>query len=602
MTVTGRVALSLIATTTRTMSLSPTSLQKIGNLLVLLATSIVPNSPNPQCFQVTDSNEQLYVNEFCRQLHIPKENMTEIGFHALSILVNRDLNPHYDSMNPVDQHQDYTLSVSVQIPTHTLPDSIQKKAYDMYGLSIPLCIVLYKRKSLIHLCNRIRKLDAFIHSDDHKVNGRQKLRDLLHSVNTDADFSGRFFEKTQWKSQQQQFVNVSDIGLASLGITKLYVSNEAVDKMAYWSPLLHVFYLYAQNTTCLSATNIISFALFFSHQCSGTLMFVQAMMRLIIKKDNDDSQMTLYGCLVRECLELKGKPNEHNSKDVGMSPKYPRHGPSGQKPYTETEATAYCAKMNNLLHAYGHKMSKLKADSDKYHLTSALLLDIMNDKNIVTRLPGHGPLRTMHFIHLCALIGVIPLEFYVYTPLHYGGGVKNYLHDGYRYQQKSSQQVINNELTDWSISENTLLEEHYTTEFTGNMHENAACMIGRRTVRNDVLYYLPWGRKLNEENLLQSRCQLMFRINGYRRKAWTLESYNGGERIQKLHNFDMVENGSSIIAYNRNSIRLCNHGHVLNNTLLGTFVYLIFCHLLQNLLGQKNAKDCWYVPLRSIAQ
>ena len=69
-TVTGRVALTLIATTTKSMSLCPNALKQIGNLVVFLSKSIVPKSPRPECFHVTDPNERLYVNQFCKQLHI----------------------------------------------------------------------------------------------------------------------------------------------------------------------------------------------------------------------------------------------------------------------------------------------------------------------------------------------------------------------------------------------------------------------------------------------------------------------------------------------------------------------------------------------------
>lgn len=415
-TVTGRVALTLIATTTKTMSLCSNALKQIGNLVVFLSKSILPKSPRPDCFRVTDPNERLYVNQFCKQLHISHEDMNYVGFHALSVLVNRDLNPHYDSMNPNDPDQDFTLSVSVQIPTYSLPELIKKQALDMYGTSIPLCIVLYKRKSLVHLCKRMSKLNTFENSETKKVKGRSLLRKLLHAVYTDADFSGRFFEKNQWELQQSRFEDVTQHELECLGITKLYVSNESVDKMAYWSPLLHVFYLYARTTNCLSSTDIISFALFFSHQCSGTLMIVQAMMRIIRQKDINDLQSTLYHRLVRECLEIKGTPMNLNITDVGMSPKYPRHGPSGQKPFTDHEVMTYCTRMNNLLHSYSDRMSELTSDNDKYHLMTELILDIMAEKKsdlstwswTIAFHPFHQPMcfdwyRTVRFLCLHSL-------------------------------------------------------------------------------------------------------------------------------------------------------------------------------------------------------
>ena len=117
MTITGRTALDLISTSKNSFSLSRDALQSIAKLLMFIIDTILPSTPFPYIFKIQNQYEKDYVKKFGQQLHITKEmGLDRFCIPAVSILINKDLNPHYDSMNPVDTHDDFTFSMNLQIP------------------------------------------------------------------------------------------------------------------------------------------------------------------------------------------------------------------------------------------------------------------------------------------------------------------------------------------------------------------------------------------------------------------------------------------------------------------------------------------------------
>ena len=125
----------------------------------------------------------------------------------------------------------------------------------------------------------------------------------------------------------------------------------------------------------------------------------------------------------------------------------------------------------------------------KYSLVSNLI------DNIAKKLDGIGKLRGMNIVHLCSLVGLIPRDYYVHAPLHLSGGPGIYLCNFHGLEVSNQKEIIR-----WSINENRKLVEHFTPEFTGNMHENAACIIGRAKVRKD-LFFIYLGLKRSQANL-----------------------------------------------------------------------------------------------------
>ena len=73
------------------------------------------------------------------------------------------------------------------------------------------------------------------------------------------------------------------------------------------------------------------------------------------------------------------------------------------------------------------------------------------------------------------------------------------------------------------------LQQHYTSELTSNFVENGACIIGRSKQKKDVFYFVPWYNT-KDSDLTADCCQIMFRVNGFRKNNWTLECYGGGKK------------------------------------------------------------------------
>ena len=79
--------------------------------------NIIPTTPYPDVFKIQSEHEREYVSKFGQQLHISEAiGLDRFCVPAISILINRDLNPHYDTMNPTDPDHDYTFSLNFQIP------------------------------------------------------------------------------------------------------------------------------------------------------------------------------------------------------------------------------------------------------------------------------------------------------------------------------------------------------------------------------------------------------------------------------------------------------------------------------------------------------
>ena len=205
-TITGRVGLNLISTRTKTKSISEEGLKSIGKLLMYVIDHCIPKTTFPDIFNHTNQHERKYIEDFGKQLLITKEmGLDRFNIPALSIVVNRDLKPHYDSMNPVDMIDDYTFSINMEIPTENVPVALKETIKKQYPFSVPLCIVLYRRKALIYYARRMTEIDNYIGQLTNNLNGRNKLVALLRDVGKDTDYIGNFFSSSSRKSVEKLF-------------------------------------------------------------------------------------------------------------------------------------------------------------------------------------------------------------------------------------------------------------------------------------------------------------------------------------------------------------------------------------------------------------
>ena len=226
---TGRNALDYISTD----DLSVNTLKLIGKLIMYIIDNIFPTTTYPDVFSIQNEYEREYIREFGKQLHINESlGLDRFFVPAVSILINRDLNPHFDSMNPTDPDHDYTFSLNLNIPSQNLPYQHQKS----YKHGIPLCIVLYKRKALYHYCKRMKAIDNYKSNNvlSHgsyikQHHGRQKLADELMKVNKERDYIGKFFSREKRNDILSQFG--PDTSKKPIFKGKMLFCNEAIDKM-----------------------------------------------------------------------------------------------------------------------------------------------------------------------------------------------------------------------------------------------------------------------------------------------------------------------------------------------------------------------------------
>ena len=87
------------------------------------------------------------------------------------------------------------------------------------------------------------------------------------------------------------------------------------------------------------------------------------------------------------------------------------------------------------------------------------------------KLDGIGKVRATHLIQLSALLGLIPLHFYVYIPVHMEGGTGKFMLQELGYKKNSA--YLNKYQEDL-----TYLQQIYGINFTSNMFENMACILG----------------------------------------------------------------------------------------------------------------------------
>ena len=555
-TITGRTALNLISTTTRDIDLSTCALKSIGNLIMFIINHILPTTKYPNIFKIRNKYEREYLNMFAKQLCITNKTYLEkFGVPAVSILVNQDLNPHYDSMNPVNISDDSTFSLNLLVPIKSLPLCNQQLLKEKFPSGVPLCVVLYKRKALCNYTKRMLAVDQYaIHHS-----GRIKIVELLRKVNHDVDYIGRFFSQDR-KEILSKFEVEKKPPIVFKG--KMLVCPEAVDKMAYFSSLLHVWFMFCYKFG-LDRDDAFEFVLFFAHQCNSTVTIVTAMLRIITRLEKR-SDWSMYKMLTKVCLSVNKKQDKKNNVDVGGG-KHNRHSPSSNTILKWKEINNATKLMKTTFITFGESMTCNK----KLGLRDRLKL-FCNLQQQLKDIPGIGDFRSIHMILLSALVGILPLEFYLYVPMHYSGGPRSFLiqYMNYRnYKHCEEDKNTRDKLLTWTANELKELQSHFTKNLTANMFENAACMIGRKSMKKDVFYFLPWYNDVTSE-LTSDRIQLCFRLKQEESNTWNLEAFDG-KNIYCFLSTDSKK--STIVKFSMKNHQIFEQGHMVDKEKLRRF-------------------------------
>ena len=330
------------------------------------------------------------------------------------------------------------------------------------------------------------------------------MKFLSELVYTEIDYGGLFFTSHRERLIENRFEYVDN----RIFKDKIASLNEAVDKCGFWSSLLHVYYMYAY-TFGLERDDVLCFVLFFAHQCNSTIIIVQAMLDIMQSRmSHINARDSLYIQLSRACKKYKVKDNWN---DVGCGGGgFERFSPSNNLIYDEEKVASYIQSLNEI---FADVTCNFETKKEK-KLTPRICFDCyyeLEEKLLSTfKGGGIGKVRVSHLIQLSALLGLIPLHFYVYMPIHLSGGTGFFL--------KNELGYLGNKIdTDQYLKDLTLLQSIYGLNFTSNMFENMSCILGRKNEVKDVFYYLPWIKK--DDNSVSPKItektyvQLTFRVN-----------------------------------------------------------------------------------------
>ena len=341
---TGQRDISLVALNTKEKCVGVDAATDLGNLLLFVSNKILPMFGLKERFESDNSLYKDYLKLFAKQLNIVEENdLNNFLIPAASIIINNKLSPHTDTSNPIDIREDNTIALTYIIDINEVNDLLQNNIIDQFPNGIPFCVVMYKRQCLNKRISRVTDRNTIYLSTEHpSYEGRKILVDLLsYSLYSDYDYLGRFFSKHRYQLINDKFVHNKD----SLFEYKMAIFNEAGDKMAFWSSLLHIWFMYMYKYG-INRDDTLSFVLFFCHQCNTTEKICQALLNIL--KDEDfykkKTYTSLYTSLMQYCIEFH--TNKNVKTDVGSGGHFTRFLVSFNHLYEEDEVKQHLVYMN----------------------------------------------------------------------------------------------------------------------------------------------------------------------------------------------------------------------------------------------------------------
>ena len=167
-----------------------------------------------------------------------------MGIHALSTLINDDLKPHCDTLNPSKENskRDYTVVTTVLMKLNDIKYEFRKLLPSKFIDEVPICLVIYNRNCLLNYCNNMKAIQEFVNgqtSNENGICGRENIINLLKRVNSDADYVGNFFSKEKLIYWMTKFTLNKDVAYIKYPILCL---NEAIDKMVSITILFDVLF------------------------------------------------------------------------------------------------------------------------------------------------------------------------------------------------------------------------------------------------------------------------------------------------------------------------------------------------------------------------
>ena len=242
-----------------------------------------------------------------------------------------------------------------------------------------------------------------------------------------------------------------------------------------------------------------------------------------------ESFLSLYEELGKACYEIRkaerneaGKPypQYEHSHDVGSGDN-PRFSTSATEVFTNQEVQAATKKLMELCHVMSIRMADTNNDIQKLQVAQQFASDCQS------AMVGIGPLKGQMMVQLCALFGIVPLDFYTFLPIHLKGGPGVFMKEMMNWEKSHSKCLLQ-----WNVDIVSKLQQIYNKEVTYNLFENGGCEIGRKNTPNDLYFLIPNATKEKQGRIKftfnTSRLQFFFRVDGNRSNDWRVQMFAGG--------------------------------------------------------------------------
>ena len=219
---------------------------------------------------------------------------------------------------------------------------------------------------------------------------------------------------------------------------------------------------------------------------------------------------------------LEDYPSYEESTDVGNG-LHPRFVTSNTPLLPTDEVNETVEFLLTLCNEMNDRTKRSNRDEESLHLVQFFAQKCQD-------IPGIGPLKSQMMIQLCALFGLVPLEYYTFLPMHLKGGPGVFMTEEMGWDKS-----VDKHLLEWNTKIVSQMQLLYNKEFTYNMFENAACEISRLNPPDDLYFQIP---SIDEDAKLKNRLslcfatkrlQFYFRVDGNRNNNWKLQMYAGGK-------------------------------------------------------------------------
>lgn len=257
----------------------------------------------------------------------------------------------------------------------------------------------------------------------------------------------------------------------------------------------------------------------------------------------------MYTTLAQTCYDLKkeqkGSMNNpmNQTADLGAGPIF-RFSPSSNKPFDEKTLSRHTNFIMDTIDDFSIRMESCVTMLERLSLVREL--QSLIDKKI----HGISQVRVQLLIQLLALCGLLPLNFYIDTPMHKSGGCKGYIDIC-----DKSIDLRGKKLLEWNVREVESLQNTYGLDFTPAMFENLTCIIGRKAKdKKDVFYHLQWpmnSQRNNGKNQVTDVpvFQLVFRYDSSKSSLVAFDGKNLVEFISERKK----KNFKQLISWSRNA-------------------------------------------------